>query len=283
MNVAPPAGSLRPEPPIEPPPAELSRASSVLGRIANILLGKVATLVLATLAFAISLATFIVLTRGTPFGVQPGVGVGLVLANISAVLLLVAVLAGRLTRVWVERRRGSAGSRLHVRLVLLFGGVAVAPAIVVACFAVAFFHYGIQAWFNDPVRQAVTESLQVSRGYLEEHRDNIRSVALEMANDLTRAGQYLTADPSVFAEVLGTQTTLRGLTEAVIYDPLTKQVLAAAGLFAGMGVELPSQAVTTQAQSGDVVVLAAGDGTRVQAVVKLEFDATADADDRPAG
>ena len=170
-----------------------------------------------------------------------------------------------------------------MRLVLLFGGVAVAPAIVVACFAVAFFHYGIQAWFNDPVRQAVTESLQVSRGYLEEHRDNIRSVALEMANDLTRAGQYLTADPSVFAEVLGTQTTLRGLTEAVIYDPLTKQVLAAAGLFAGMGVELPSQAVTTQAQSGDVVVLAAGDGTRVQAVVKLEFDATADADDRPAG
>jgi two-component system, NtrC family, nitrogen regulation sensor histidine kinase NtrY len=226
--------------------------------------------VLATLAFAISLATFIVLTRGTPFGVQPGVGVGLVLANISAVLLLVAVLAGRLTRVWVERRRGSAGSRLHVRLVLLFGGVAVAPAIVVACFAVAFFHYGIQAWFNDPVRQAVTESLQVSRGYLEEHRDNIRSVALEMANDLTRAGQYLTADPSVFAEVLGTQTTLRGLTEAVIYDPLTKQVLAAAGLFAGMGVELPSQAVTTQAQGGDVVVLAAGDGTRVQAVVKLD-------------
>ena len=59
MNAAPPPGSLRPEPPIEPPPAELSRASSVLGRIANILLGKVATLVLATLAFAISLATFI--------------------------------------------------------------------------------------------------------------------------------------------------------------------------------------------------------------------------------
>jgi two-component system nitrogen regulation sensor histidine kinase NtrY len=91
-----------------------------------------------------------------------------------------------------------------------------------------------------------------------------------MANDLTRAGQFLVADPSVFAEILGTQTTLRGLTEAVIYDPLTRQVLAGAGLFAGMGVELPSQAVTTQAQGGDVVVLAAGDGTRVQAVVRLD-------------
>src|SRR5581483_3160800 len=97
-----------------------------------------------------------------------------------------------------------------------------------------------------------------------------RAVALEMANDLTRAGQFLTADPSVFAEVLATQTTLRGLTEAVIYDPLTRQVVAAAGLFAGMGLELPSQAETAQAQGGDVVVLAAGDGTRVQAIARLD-------------
>ena len=74
----------------------------------------------------------------------------------------------------------------------------------------------------------------------------------------------------MFAEVLATQTTLRGLTEAVIYDPLTKQVMAAAGLFAGIGVTLPPDSVTTQAQNGDVVVLNGDDGTRVQAVVRLD-------------
>ena len=40
-----------------------------------------------------------------------------------------------------------------------------------------------------------------------------------MANDLMRAGQLLPADPRAFAEVLATQTALRGLTEAVIYEP----------------------------------------------------------------
>jgi two-component system, NtrC family, nitrogen regulation sensor histidine kinase NtrY len=271
VNVAPPPASLRPEQPNEPShEAEVSRARTLVSRLADILLGKAATLVLAALAFAVALATFVILTRGSPVVPVPNLGVGLVLANLIAVLLLVVGLAGRLTRVWVERRRGSAGSRLHVRLVMLFGGVAVAPAIVVACFAVAFFHFGIQAWFNDPVRQAVFESLQVSRGYLEEHRNNLRSVALEMANDLTRAGQILIADPSVFAEVLATQTTLRGLTEAVIYDPLTKQVMAAAGLFAGIGIMLPPDSVTTQAQNGDVVVLNGDDGTRVQAVARLD-------------
>ncbi len=108
------------------------------------MLGKGVTLALTALALMVGLATFIILARGSPLGWRPGVGVGLVLANLSVLLLLGAVLAGRLTRVWVERRRGSAGSRLHVRLVFLFSGVAVAPTIVVACFAVAFFHFGIQ-------------------------------------------------------------------------------------------------------------------------------------------
>ncbi|HYZ23957.1 MAG TPA: PAS domain-containing sensor histidine kinase [Rhodopila sp.] len=225
---------------------------------------------MATLALMVGLATFIILARGSPLGWKPGVGVGLVLANLSTLLLLGMLVAGRLTRVWVERRRGSAGSKLHVRLVFLFSGVAVAPTIVVACFAVAFFHFGIQSWFNEPVRASLEESLQVSRGYLDEHRNNIRAVALEMANDLARAGRFLSADPTVFAEVLDTQTTLRGLTEAVIYEPTTGQVLAAAGMFVGMGVEPPSQAVTQQALRGDVVVLDGGDGTRVRAVVRLE-------------
>ncbi len=244
--------------------------SSWAGQLGDVMLGKAVTLSLTTLALMVGLATFIILARGSPLGWKPGVGVGLVLANLSVLLLLGAVLGGRLTRVWVERRRGSAGSRLHVRLVFLFSGVAVAPTIVVACFAVAFFHFGISAWFNDPVRASLAESLQVSRGYLDEHRNNIRAVALEMANDLARAGRFLSADPTAFAEVLDTQTTLRGLTEAVIYEPTTGQVLAAAGIFVGMGVEGPPQTATQQALNGDVSVLNAGDGTRVRAVVRLE-------------
>ncbi len=252
------------------PGQSLRPGRSYLTTLGDMMVGKLVTIVVAALALGVGLSTFIILARGSPLGLNPGIGVALVLINLSVLLLLGAILAGRLTRVWVERRRGSAGSRLHVRLVLLFSGVAVAPTILVACFAVAFFHFGIQAWFSDPVRESLTESLQVSHGYLEEHRNNIRSVALEMANDLSRAGHFLSADPSVFAQVLDTQTTLRGLTEAVIYEPTSGQIVAAAGLFVGMGVEAPPATATMQALDGDVAVLNAGDGTRVRAVVKLD-------------
>ncbi len=265
MNASPPLETLK-------PPREAAHASPRLwlSRIGTMLVGKVATLILTAFALGVGVATFIILARGSPLGLQPGIGVTLVLGNLSLLLLLGSVLAVRLTRVWVERRRGSAGSQLHVRLVMLFSGVAVAPTILVACFAVAFFHYVIQGSFNDPVRTAIVESLQVSRGYLDEHRNNVRAVALEMANDLSRAGRFLSGDLAAFAEVLDTQTTLRGLTEAVIYEPTTGQILAAAGLFVGMGVEAPPASATQQALSGDVAVLNGGDGTRVRAVVRLE-------------
>jgi two-component system nitrogen regulation sensor histidine kinase NtrY len=239
-------------------------------QVVDVALGKVVTLILAAFALLLGLVTFVLLAGGAPLGMRPHLAFGLVLANLIVLLALGAVLAGRLTRVWVERRRGSAGSRLHVRLVFLFSVVAVTPAIVVAVFATFFFDLGIQSWFNDRVRTALQESLQVSRGYLEEHRNNIRSDALGMANDLARAGPLLADDPNAFGEILATQTALRGLTDAVIFEPVTGQVLASAGLMAGFGVAPPPAWATQQARGGDVVVLGSEDSTRVRAVVMLD-------------
>ncbi len=241
-----------------------------LRQIVDLVLGKVVTLILASFALLLGLATFVLLAGGMKLGQQPNVAFGMVLANVVVLLALGAVLAGRLTRVWVERRRGSAGSRLHVRLVFLFSVVAVTPAIAVAVFATFFFDLGIQSWFNDRVRTALQESLQVSRGYLEEHRNNIRADALGMANDLARAGPLLADDPNAFGEVLATQTALRGLTDAIIFEPTTGQVMASAGLMAGFGVAPPPAWATQQARSGDVVVLGSDDSTRVRAMVLLD-------------
>lgn len=237
---------------------------------AEILLGRTVTICLVLLALTVGIATFVMLARGVPWGVSAGAGVALVLANLSVLLMLGVILAGRLTRVWAERRRGSAGARLHVRLVLLFSGIAIVPTIMVAGFAVAFFHFGIQAWFNDPVRTAITESLQVARGYLEEHRNNIRSVAVEMAADLNRTGAVLAIDPDSFSRLLAAQSAVRGLTEAVVYDDSTGQIMASAGLFGGLGVEPPPTWAIAQASKGDIVVLNSADGTRVRALVELD-------------
>ncbi len=261
-------------PPAAPPPAApLSQAAplppraTLLGRIAMIAMGRGVTLLLAAFALILGVVTFVMLTRELP---PPNQVFALVLANLVSLLLLGAVLAGRLTRMWVERRRGSAGARLHVRLVLLFSGVALTPTIVVAVFSTVFFNLGIHAWFNEPVRVALQESLNVAHGYLEEHRGNIRIDALSMAADLARAGRFLVSSPDTFGDILADQTALRGLTEAVIFEPMTGQILASYGMLAGMAMQPPPTWALEMARGGDVALLAGDDVDRVRAIVLLD-------------
>ena len=151
----------------------------------DIALGRIATLLIASLALALGIATFAILAGRIKLGVHSGGAVGLGVADFAALLLLIIVLVGRVTRVLLEHRRGAAGARLHVRLVFLFGGVAAVPAILVAVFATVFFNIGIQAWFNQRVQTALDESSQVAQGYLQEHTNDIRLDALSIANELS--------------------------------------------------------------------------------------------------
>ena len=242
---------------------------SLMRRVLDAALGKFVTLALAALALVLVVATFVALSGGVPLALGPNPLFAMVLANLVVLLLLGAVLAGRLTRVWVERRRGSAGSRLHVRLVMMFSVVAVTPTIVLAVMATVFFQVGIQAWFNDRVRTALNEGLEASRGYLEEHRNNIRGDALSMAITLSALAPTMLRDPFSFNQQMELQTNLRGLTEAILFDPVTNEIAAAVGAVDGQGVEPAPWEETERARSGEVVVIGSPDGHRVRAVVQL--------------
>ncbi len=251
-----------------PAPRKLSR------RITDALLGGAATIALALVALGLGIATFAVLSGGTPLGpTSPGQVVGIVLANLVVLLLLAASVIARFVRMWAERREGSAGSRLHVRLVLLFGVVAVGPSILVAGFAAVFFNLGIQAWFSDRVRDTLEASLVASRAYLEEHRNTIRADILAIANDLNRAAPVLLPDNGLaFARLLATHTAIRGLTESLVVEPTLGQVVASAGLTTGSVIDAPPSWALEQARAGEVVVLPGEGGEgRVRAMVQLNI------------
>ncbi|MBI0535011.1 PAS domain-containing sensor histidine kinase [Roseomonas sp. KE2513] len=243
-------------------------------RLADMLLGRVMTLALAMGALLLGVASFAVLSGGNPFGpTSPSQTAVLVFFNAAVVLLLMASLAGRLVRVWAERRRGSAGSRLHVRLVMLFGVVAVVPALLVAVFAAFFFELGIQAWFGDKVRDTLEASLVASRAYLDENRNTIRADALAMAADLNRAAPLLPDNTIGFSRVLTTHTALRGLTEAIVFEPVLGRVIASAGLGSSLVIDPPPAWAMEIARQGDVAVLASeGEEGRVRGLVALDID-----------
>lgn len=110
----------------------VSRFSERMNAIGRALTGRVAAISLATIAIAAGTATYGWLAGFAPASFSTtGWMTGLLVADLVVATALVAVLAGRLTQLWLDRRRGAAGSRLHMRLVLVCSVFTVTPTLVV--------------------------------------------------------------------------------------------------------------------------------------------------------
>ena len=183
-------------------------------------------------------------------------------------LLLGAVVAVRLVRLWLERRRGSAGSQLHSRLVALFSLVSVTPAIVVAIFSALFLNFGLQAWFSKQVSTALDRSLVVAESYMQEHRQIIRGQALAMANDLNSQAPYLSQNKERLQPMIDRLTQLRSLSDAAVLSRNGK-ILAHSGLSFALALERIPETIMQRASTGEVVILTNETDDRVRALVQL--------------
>jgi two-component system, NtrC family, nitrogen regulation sensor histidine kinase NtrY len=226
-------------------------------------------LVLTAAATLSGLATYVVISGWLNIAADAELVLGLLYLDLILLLLLGVLVARRLVQLIVARRQGLAGSRLHARLVALFSLVAVAPAIVVAVFSVAFLHFGLEAWFSERISGALRNSLNVAQAYLDEHKEVIRADALAMALDLNREGPALAGDPEMFQRLLDAQAALRSLNEAVVFLG-NGQVVARSSLALGLELERLPPDVFEQAANGELVVLTSEADDRVRALVRLD-------------
>jgi len=247
----------------------MSLARQVGGWAGGTGLWRKIAIALAAAALASGVATYLALTGAPPFGARPAVVLALLYLDLVLLLALAALVAKRLVEVWAERRRGLAGSRLQVRLVGLFSLIAVMPTIIVAVFSYLFFTVGVESWFSDKVRTAITESVAVADAYVKEHQQAIRADALAMAADLDRYAPSLQMNPEYLAPVLTAQAAMRGLTEAAVLDR-KGTMLARTGLVFALGFEDISQDALRRAAQGEVVIMTDDKEERVRALVRLD-------------
>jgi nitrogen fixation/metabolism regulation signal transduction histidine kinase len=91
----------------------------------------------------------------------------ILLINISGLLTLLVLLAGKLTRLVRDYRRHVPGSRLKGRTVAIFSALAVAPILVVYYFSLQFINRGIDSWFELEVSQGLKDTRELSHAALE--------------------------------------------------------------------------------------------------------------------
>jgi two-component system nitrogen regulation sensor histidine kinase NtrY len=211
-------------------------------------------------------ATFLVLAGLTPIVPVDRVVKELLLGNVITGVLLLAIIGREVFVVIQARRRGRAGSRLHIQIVSLFAVIAAVPTVLVAVVASTTLDRSLDRYFSTRTRAMIESSTIVANAYVAEHLQAIRAEDLEMAFAMSRAKPLFDQNRDQFRQFLTNQAKARGLS-ALILIGADGQTVERADVPIDRPIMLPSAQQLTQITDTEPQI-ALGDSAA--AVVKLQ-------------
>ncbi|MEE2698812.1 MAG: PAS domain-containing sensor histidine kinase [Pseudomonadota bacterium] len=237
--------------------------------ITNEILQRNLAYFLVAVALAAGIITVVILTGDSKETYDAQTILNLIYLDGIILLLMGLVVAWRLAKIWQDRRSGQAGSGLHVRLVVLFGLVAVTPAILVAVFSLVFINYGLEKWFNQVVFNTITQSRIVAEAYLTEHRKNIDADTFAIASDLKSNAPFVSIDPHRLNQILSKHAALRSLSEALIINK-NGEILARSEFSLSINSYIIPTNILEQTTPGRITIFSSPSDDRMRAFVKLD-------------
>lgn len=194
------------------------------------------------------------------------------LADLVYMLILAALVLGRVAQMIAARRAKSAGSRLHLRLTGVFAIVALAPTVLVAVFASITVNFGLEGWFSERVSTVLGSSLSAAQAYEGEHRRDLLSDAESLAAylNLARQSTFFVSDGQLRQLLTRGQSQVqRGLREAYVIDS-AGEIKARGERSYLFDYEQPTADQLERARNGETVIIEDWDVNEFRAIVALE-------------
>ena len=221
---------------------------------------------------ASGIATYLALTGAPPFGPHPGARP----ARCSTSIWCCCWRWRRWSPSGWSRSGPSAGAASPARgcrsgWSVLFSLIAVMPTIIVAVFSYLFFSFGIEAWFSDRVRTAISESVAVADAYLQgAPAGDPRRRAGDGERPQPRCRRRCQLNPQYLAPVLTAQAAMRGLTEAAVVRRQRHDAGAHRPRLRARLRAMSARTRCSRAAHGDVVIMTDDQDERVRALVRLD-------------
>ncbi len=108
----------------------------------------------------------------------------LLVLNAIGLISLVVLILLNLKRLIRQFKNKIVGSRMTVRMVILFSVLSVTPVLIVYYFSLDFLHRGIDSWFDLRVEQALDDSLELSRLALDVRMRELLNTTEKIADEL---------------------------------------------------------------------------------------------------
>ena len=164
--------------------------------------------------------------------------------NAIVALSLLALIGWQVRDLWREHRAQVFGSRLKLRLMLMFGVMAVLPGVLIYAVSVQFVTKSIETWFDVRVEKALESGLNLGRSVLDSLLEELAEKGRLMAYEL---GEQSAAQRRLILSRLSEQNSVHS---AALYST-SGELLATAS--SGLATYIPDQPSLEQlrrAQSG---------------------------------
>ena len=164
--------------------------------------------------------------------------------NGTVALMLTALVVYQLVTLRRRLKAGVFGSRLTLRLVLLFALMAVLPGALIYGMSVQFLARSIESWFEVRLDKALDSGLNLGRGMLD-------SALKELTGKANTMAQALAQRPAEEqAMVLGALRERAGVLEATLYSGRGRVVAHSGPGRGGLLPELPGGAAQKEIRAG---------------------------------
>jgi two-component system nitrogen regulation sensor histidine kinase NtrY len=150
----------------------------------------------------------------------------LLIIDIFLFLIFFTLIFKNFYRFYYTGKKNKKGSQTNLKYISLFSLFTVIPSLVVAVFSLFIFNFGIQNYFDKQITNAVNNSFDVAKNYLEESKENVLSDVILMSVGLNRASGFYYSNPNRFRNIMRSEKILRKIDDVYLIDSLGNILLS---------------------------------------------------------
>ena len=144
----------------------------------------------------------------------------LLIIDIFLLLIFFTLIFKNFYRFYYTGKKNKKGAQTNLKYISIFSLFTVIPSLIVAIFSLFIFNFGIQNFFDKQITNAVNNSYDVAKNYLEESKENVLSDVILMSVGLNRASGFYYSNPSRFRNIMRSEKILRRIDDVYLIDSL---------------------------------------------------------------
>jgi len=181
----------------------------------------------------------------------------LIALNVALALGMVGLVGWQLRSLWRDYQAQVFGARLKLRLMLMFGVIAVLPGALVYGVSVQFVTRSIESWFDVRVEKALESGLHLGRSALDSLLADLGDKARSMSSELSDI-----AETSRRSALLRLRED-KGVQSAALFSVGGQLLSSATSELSSLLPDMPTQSQLKQARSARLLSSVEGEGGKL--------------------